>query len=103
MGSTVCGLHPQLPLCDPFGVESHIIVKTIITTELVSIDKKFFPKHLAVMGKVRKFAAEKIQQELIAGHAKWHSEGLLYLFVYIVLKSTNNCWTSVRPSLAKAE
>lgn len=32
------------------------------------------------MGKVRNFAAEKIQQELIAGHAKWHSEGLLYLF-----------------------
>ena len=55
------------------------------------------------MGKVRNFAAEKIQQELIAGHAKWHLEGLLYLFVYIVLKSTNNCWTCVRPSLAKAE
>ena len=55
------------------------------------------------MGKVRNFASEKIQQELIAGHAKWHSEGLLYLFVYIVLKSTNNCWTCVRPSLAKAE
>ena len=34
------------------------------------------------MGKVRNFAAEKIQQELIAGHAKWHSEGLLYLFLH---------------------
>ena len=38
------------------------------------------------MGKVRNFAAEKIQQELIAGHAKWHSEGLLYLFLCTVLK-----------------
>jgi hypothetical protein len=67
---------------------------------LFSVDKgtkyfafryNFSPKHLAVTGKVCNFAAEKIRQELNAGHVMWHSEGLSYLFVYTVLKSSNKC------------